>query len=149
MSFVVTTLVLSADVANAGTVTVNYPTGTNQAFFTGDNASATGAVVVNENEVYPEAVSGVRINLSYGASNITLTNNTGVTWPAGSRLRVQLGRAGNDRPGFEPAPAITDLGTRDVTATVNQTTVNTQLNAIADTVDAILRALRSEGIIKS
>lgn len=104
MSFVTTSVVLAAQVANAGTVTVPYPAGTNQAFFTGANAAAnSGAAVINENDVYPEAGSGVRINLTYGGSDITLTNNTGVTWPAGSIVRVQLGRAGIDRPGFQRA----------------------------------------------
>ena len=40
MSFVVTSVVLGAAVANTGTVTVPYPAGTNQAFFTGVNAAA-------------------------------------------------------------------------------------------------------------
>lgn len=147
MSFVTTTVVLASDVADEGTFDVAYPSGTNQAYFTGDNASATGAAVVNNNEVYAEDDPGV--DILYDTTKITVTNDSGVTWSAGSTVRLQFGRAGNDRPGFEPGPAIADLGTLDVTSTVNQTTVNTQLNAISDKVDAILRALRTEGIIKS
>lgn len=147
MSFVVTTAVLASAVADDGTVDIAYPSGTNQAYFTGDNASATGVVVVNDNEVYQEDDPGVAI--LYDTSVITITNQSGVSWAVGATLRIQLGRAGNDRPGFQPAPAIADLGTLDVTATVNQTTVNTQLNAISDKVDAVLRALRGEGIISS
>lgn len=140
MSFVTTSIVLGAQVANAGTVAVPYPAGTNQAFFTGPNAAAnTGAAVINENDVYPEAAAGVRINLTYGASDITLTNNTGVTWPAGSTVRVQLGRSGNDRPGFaRGAAAIVPLtdssgGTAsDTIAAIGATYVQAEVrNAVA------------------
>lgn len=157
MSFVVTTVVLGSAVANAGTVTVPYPAGTNQAFFTGANAAAnTGAAVLNNNEVYPEAASGVRINLTYGASDITLTNNTGVSWPAGSTVRVQLGRAGNDRPGFVAGPTITALTTSvgtasdtiaDGTGTYSQSVTNNNNASLALKVNQILIALRAAGII--
>jgi hypothetical protein len=143
MSFVVTSVVLGAAVADAGTVTIEYPAGTNQAFFTGANASADGAVTLNDNERFRELPSGVRVNFTYGGSNITLTNNTGITWPAGSVIRAQLGRAGNDRPGFQPNPAIADAATRGASY------VQAEANATVATVNAILRALRAQGIIGS
>lgn len=157
MSFVVTNVVLAAAVANTGTVTVAYPAGTNQAFFTGANAAPnTGAVVLNDNEVYPEAASGVRIGLTYGGSDITLTNNTGISWPIGSRVRVQLGRAGNDRPGFAPNPAIVSLTTTvgtaadtiaDGTGTYSQSVTNNNNASMARKINEILVALRANGII--
>jgi len=157
MSFVVTSAVLASAVANAGTVTLAYPSGTNQAFFTGANASADGAAVLNDNEVYPEAGAGVRINITYGASDITVTNNTGVTWAAGSFLRVQLGRAGNDRPGFRTNPAIASLtdssgGTASTTlAAISGTYVQAEVrNSIASLnaqIERILVAMRSNGLI--
>ena len=157
MSFVVTSAVLASAVANAGTVTLAYPAGTNQAFFTGANASADGVAVLNDNEVYLERVSGVRVNITYGASDITLTNNTGVSWPAGSTLRVQLGRAGNDRPGFATNPAIASLtdssgGTASTTlAAISGTYVQAEVrNSIASLnaqIERILIALRANGII--
>lgn len=143
MSLVVTSVVLGAAVANAGTVTVSYPAGTDQAFFTGANASADGAVVLNGNEVFRELPSGVRVNFTYGASNITLTNNTGLSWPAGSTLLVQLGRAGNDRPDFQPGPAIADAASRGASY------VQAEANATVATVNAMLRAMRAAGIIAS
>ncbi len=160
MSFVVTSVVLGAAVANTGTVTVPYPAGTNQAFFTGVNAAAnTGAAIVNDNDFYPEAGSGVRINLTYGAGDITLTNNTGVSWPIGSTVRVQLGRAGNDRPGFTINPAIASLtdssgGTASATlAAISGTYVQAEVrNSIASLnaqINNILIALRANGIIQS
>lgn len=156
MSFVTTSIVLAAQVANAGTVTLTYPAGTNQAFFTGANAAAnTGAAIVNENDVYPEAASGTRINLTYGASDITLTNNTGVAWPAGSTVRVQLGRAGNDRPGFARAggsvvPLTTTVGTAsdtiaDVGAAFNQTTLNNIVASLAAKINELAVQVRANG----
>lgn len=156
MSFVTTSIVLAADVANAGTATVNYPAGTDQAFFTGANAAAnTGVAIVNENDVYPEAPSGVRIGLTYGASNVTLTNNTGVTWPAGSIVRVQLGRAGIDRPGFQRAggaivPLTTSVGTvsntiADVTGTFSQTVLNNNLASLAAKINELAVQVRALG----
>lgn len=158
MSFSVTPLTtLAADVANAATVTVSYPAGTTQASFIGANAAAnTGSLVLNGNEVYPEAAAGVRVNFTYGASNVTVTNNTGITWPAGSTIRVQFGRAGADRPGFAPAPAIVSLTTSvgtasdtiaDVGAAFNQTTLNNIMASQALKINQVLVALRSVGII--
>lgn len=155
MSFVVTEQVLASAVADTGTVTVAYPSGYAQADFTGANASATGVVVVNDNEVYDEGDPG--IGLSYGGSNVTLTNNTGVSWPVGSKIRVQLAFAGNDRPGFEPGPAITSLtdssgGTASTTlaaigGTYSQTEVRNSVATLAAQIERILDALRNEGII--
>lgn len=157
MSFIVTSAVLASAVANAGTVVIPYPSGTNQAFFTGVNASANGAAVLNDNEVYPEAGAGVRVNFTYGASDITVTNNTGATWPVGSTLRVQLGRIGNDRPDFQSGPAIASLtdssgGTAGATlAAISGTYVQAEVrNSVASLnaqIERILAALRAQGII--
>ena len=111
-------LTLATAVANAGTVTIAYPTGTTRADFVGRNAAADGKVVVNGNEVYNEATSGVRINLAYGASNITLTNNTGQTWSAGSTLIVELGQA--DKLVIEGVPAAAAANVGDITSALAQ-----------------------------
>ncbi len=118
MAFSIVSTVLASAVANGGTVTLSYPTGTTQMTFTGANASASGQVTVNDNERYVERASGVRVNFTYGASSITLTNNTGVTWPAGATIRAQLGyvalNSGSfvDRPWQVPDvdPTATTLG---------------------------------------
>lgn len=158
MSFAVTPLItLTAAVANAGTVTVAYPSGTTQASFIGANqATNTGSLVLNGNEVYPEAGSGVRVNFTYGASDVTVTNNTGVTWPAGSTIRAQFGRAGNDRPGFSAGPAVTALTTAfgtaadalvDVTASPTQATINNNFASVVRRIDRLELALRANGLI--
>lgn len=160
MSFRIVEVTLGSAVANAGTVTLAYPTGTTQASFIGANAAPnTGQVVLNDNEVYPEAGSGVRINLSYGGSDITLTNNTGLSWAAGSRLRVQLGIAGNDRPGFQRGPAIASLtdnsgGTASdtlaaITGSYVEATMENTVASLAAKINQILVTLRANGMISS
>lgn len=92
--------VLSGSVANAATFTVNYPTGTDAGAFTG---SVKHALVINQN-VYT-APTG--FSVSFGASNITITNSTGATLAAASPYILQLETAGS-RPyvdtesGFKP-----------------------------------------------
>lgn len=160
MSFNVVTVVLGTAVADTGTVTLAYPTGTTQASFTGANAAAnTGVAYINDNDEYPEASSGVRINLTYGGSDITLTNNTGQTWAAGSTVRVQLGRAGNDAPAFQAGTAITSLtdssgGTASntlaaITGSYVEATIENTVASLAAKTNEILVALRSAGIIRS
>ena len=84
---------LAAAVANGGTVTLAYPTGTTQADFNAGLASG-GYAMLNGDKI---AVGGSGIAISYGASNITVTNNTGASWAAGSTLAVQLEQPdGND-----------------------------------------------------
>lgn len=143
MSFKIVNATLAAAVANAGTVTLSYPAGTAQADFTGANASADGAAIINDNDFYPEAASGVRVNYTYGGSNITLTNNTGVTWPAGATVIAQLGQAGGDAPALAPAPAIANA------AAAGATYAQAEANATVTKVNQILLALRSQGIIES
>lgn len=141
MSFRIVEVTLAAAVADNGTVTLAYPAGTNQAFFTGANASADGVVVLNDNDLIVEDDPGV--SFTYGAGDITLTNLTGASWPAGTHIRAQLGRAGNDRPGFEPSPAIADVGV------AGGSYAAAEVNAIGTAVNKILATLRVEGIIKS
>lgn len=161
MSFAVANeVVLASAVANAGTVTIAaYPAGTTQASFIGPNAAPnTGVAVLNGNEVYREAASGVRVNITYNASDITVTNNTGITWPAGSRLQMQFGRAGVDRPDFQTGNAITSLtdssgGTAGTTiaaigATYTQAEVRNAVASLAAQIERILIALRSQGLIQ-
>jgi len=143
MSFRIVDLVLASSVANAGTVTIPYPAGTNQAFFTGANASADGAVTLNDNDTFLELVSGVRVNFTYGPSDITLTNNTGITWPAGTRVRAQLGRAGNDAPTLRPGNPVADA------VAVGAAFSQTEVNAVVTQLNRLLRELRAQGIIRS
>jgi hypothetical protein len=82
MSFKIITGTLSADVASAGTFTVNYPTGTNAGHYA---ESVNHQLVINQNVyAYPAGFS-----LTFGSSNITVTNNGTGTWSNGSSFSLQ------------------------------------------------------------
>lgn len=83
-----TPFALVADVADQATLVIGYPPGFTQASFTGANASATGQVAINDNDIYFETEGDIVI--TYGASTITIFNDTSQTWPAGAGARVQL-----------------------------------------------------------
>jgi hypothetical protein len=68
-----------------------------QANFTGANASATGQVAINDNDIYEEAEEDVAF--TYGASTISVQNATGLTWPAGALIRVQAARTATPAAG--------------------------------------------------
>lgn len=92
MGFATKTLTLGSAVASpAGTVVFDYPTGSAQADFTSDNASATAYLLLNGNDRYEEADD--EFDISYGASSVTVTNKTGATWAAGTVLTVNLANA--------------------------------------------------------
>lgn len=75
--------VLSADVANGGTFTVSYPTGTNRGTFTG--AVQHGFSVNGQNLRHFD-----QFLAALGASNVTITNRSGSTWPAGQAFVLML-----------------------------------------------------------
>jgi len=93
--------VLTADVANGGTFTVGYLTNRDPGFYTG---GFDHRVVSN-----PYGSAGTidgKASFSFGASNVTITNNSGVTWKQGTRVNVQLDRVGPnqiDLPGVTSA----------------------------------------------
>ena len=103
---------LASAVANSGTVVIDYPQGYTQDNFTGSRASARGVAVINSNDIHEEVRE--KISLNYGASEITLTNFSGVTWEKRARLLVQLAFAEvSGGSGGDPVPllpsALTEL----------------------------------------
>lgn len=80
---------LAAAVANAGTVVIAaYPAGTDKALLDG---TAGGVVAVNST-TYKQGAGAGTVAIAYGASSITITNNTGETWPAGADFVASFGR---------------------------------------------------------
>lgn len=88
MSFYIVKGTLAADVANAGTFTVSYPTGTNLGTFTG---SVNHKLGINQAANYSAPVD---FSLTFGSSNITVTNNTSSTWLNGSSFTLQVEQVG-------------------------------------------------------
>lgn len=78
---------LGADVADAGTFTVNYPTGTNR----GDFEFAVGHYMTINGTRYNQPED---IGLSFGATSVTVTNRSGGTIPAASRAFFNFERIG-------------------------------------------------------
>jgi hypothetical protein len=124
MGFKIIEITLGSAIADDGTLTgIAYPSGTNQAYFTGGALSNTGKAIINYNDVYNQADPG--IGITYGASTITLTNLSGVTWPATSHVTLQLGYAAgltvSDLSGLTATVAemnrVADVSTRVVSIT--------------------------------
>jgi hypothetical protein len=93
MSFDTMTRMLSSAVANGGTFTVGYLDGRSAGSYTLGrfhkvNGTATGELTQEAGQV----------SFSFGASEITITNNTGQSIPAGSTLWIQCDRLGIDNP---------------------------------------------------
>jgi len=87
-------VVLAADVVHTGTFTVPYPIGTTQQSFLFGRAGANNYIMVDYANKFTQAAS--QISLAYGASLITVTNSTGQTLVAGSRVYVACDQADGD-----------------------------------------------------
>jgi len=81
-------VVLASAVADDGTVAVSYPTGTTQAGLTG---STDGEVTINDGAYGRWDQGDDGATFAFGASTITITNKSGVSWPAGATLRASFG----------------------------------------------------------
>lgn len=84
-------LVLAADVANGGTFTVGYPSGRDN----GDYAGGFAHKVISNTFGILDADLG-EVSFSFGASNITVTNNSNLTLTAGTELYIELDKWGGD-----------------------------------------------------
>ena len=78
---------LASNVADGATFTTAYPSGTNQDALTG----STGGVIVDQTTqaVWKQGAGGFTV--SFGASTITITNDSDVTWAAGDDLVLSFG----------------------------------------------------------
>lgn len=112
-SFGVARTVLAAAVANSGTFTVGYPTGTTQGSFTGGLAGSAHIMVINDNDDY---VAPSQFSAAFGASNITVTNSTGQTLPAGADVAIQFDMVDGNQVAFLtfPIELASIVGTQDV-----------------------------------
>lgn len=149
----VTTVTLATDVANNGTFTVSYPTGSNQALLRG---STGGRMVVDADASFGQGAGG--FTAAFGASNITVTNTTGATLTAGRVITISFGDptvAGRYETGAR-VTGIIDLtatvGTAsdtiaDATGAFSQTVLNNNFRSLSDKINQINAALRAAGVI--
>lgn len=89
--FVSVQVTLSADVADSGTFTVNYPAGYNL----GDFENAVGHYIVLNGD---RLVQPQHVGLSFGSGAVTVTNRTGGTLPQGAKGFMQFELAGAPAP---------------------------------------------------
>lgn len=84
----ITKTILASAVADGGTVAIAYPSGTNQDSLTGTTG---GVVSINDGAggTFDQGAGG--FTASFGASTITLTNDSNLTWPAGATLTASFG----------------------------------------------------------
>lgn len=80
---------LASAVADAATVAIAYPAGTTQASLTG---STGGTLTINDGAggSFKQGAGG--FTAAFGASTITITNDSDVTWPAGAVLAASFGQ---------------------------------------------------------
>lgn len=106
--------VLAAAVADDATFTIAYPTGTTQGDFDKGLANLANCyVILNSNDKWTYADPG--INLSFGASNITVTNRSGYSWPIGTEVDLHLDvKDGNRRLMTFPLPPMAGWTAADI-----------------------------------
>jgi hypothetical protein len=145
---------LASAVAQAANFTTTYPSGTVQA----DLIQSTGGRLVIDGSVYKQGAGG--FTLTFGASNITVVNDSGVTWAAGSEVILSFGtsdKAGSFNPGIRnggivPLTAATGTASDtivDVTATPTQTTINNNFKSLSDKMNLLIAELQQAGILNS
>lgn len=156
-SLVTTRATLATAVNNTGTVVIAYPSGWTQARLLG---TVGGSLTLANNERFPQAASGAgTVAFTFGASDITITNNSGITWPAFSEIIVGFGtkdEAGrytvdlNVTPGPQVLTAATGTPSTtiaDVGGSFTQATLNNNFKSLADQVNLITNALKASGIV--
>jgi len=98
MSYDVVETTLASAVADAGTFTVSYPDNRDG----GDYQGGSDHRVVSIGYGDMKALDG-DVSFSFGASEITVTNNSGQTLAADTKVWVQLDRLGADSGAYAPA----------------------------------------------
>lgn len=102
-SYDVVPLVLAADVANGGTFTVGYPNNRDSGSY------ALGWAHRVRSNKYGTLFSGTKVSFTFGTSNVTVTNNSGVILEAGTQLYVHLDRPGGNIDQPYPSTRMSDL----------------------------------------
>lgn len=85
---------LTANVISTGTFTVPYPAGTTQQDFDTGLGSVGGVAIINDSDRW--TVAAAQVSFTFGAALITVTNSSGVTWLANSKVSLEIDQqAGN------------------------------------------------------
>lgn len=146
---------LVSAVAQAGTFTTSYPAGSTQASLLG---SVGGQIFVGGTQaLYRQQAGG--FSLTFNTSDITVTNDSGVTWPAGETLTISFGTNEtvfgdyNQSTRVRGITALTaSTGTAsdtipDAGASFTQATQNNINQSFATKINQIIDAMKKEGAI--
>lgn len=104
--------VLVSAVADSGTFAVSYPSGFTQDDFTRGLAGAGHYMIVNDNDRWTAA--GSKMSASFGASTVTVTNSTGASLAAGSRVSLYFDVVDGDLATFTFAIDLASIAVGDV-----------------------------------
>lgn len=100
--FATASLVLASAVADDGTFTVAYPSGTSQLSFNAGLEASGHYAILNFNDKYENADPG--ISVSFGSSDITVTNRSGASWAAGTQVDMFFDMVEDDEVVFLSFP---------------------------------------------
>ena len=106
--------VLAAAVADNATTTIAYPSGTTVGDFDKGLADSTDTyLILNKNDRWTEADPG--FSISYGASEITITNLSGYSWAIGTEIDLHIAvKEGNRRMVSIPLPPMAEWTAADI-----------------------------------
>ena len=150
----VTQVTLASAVNNGATFTVAYPAGITQAMLLG---STNGRMVVNGDAVFNQGGTP-GFTVTFGASNATVTQNTGATLPIGTVIDISFGDTGV-RGNFESGVRVRGVtaltaatGTAsdtvaDVGAAFAQATLNNNFRSVSEKINELRAALVTAGIL--
>lgn len=104
--------VLVSAVTDSSTFAVSYPSGFTQDDFTRGLAGSAHYMIVNDNDRWTAAAS--KMSVSFGASTVTVTNSTGATLAAGSRISLYFDVVDGDIATFTLAIDLASITAADV-----------------------------------
>ena len=144
--------VLAAAVADGATLTLAYPSGFTQAKL---NGSTGGQIAINQDR-WKQGAGGFTV--AFGPSDITVTNDSDVSWPKDAEVIASFGdttQDGSYNPDIRQGPiasltAATGTASNtvaDVGGAFTQATLNNNFKSLADKQNAVIVALRNAGII--
>lgn len=109
---------LVAAVANNGTYTTPYPAGTTQQNFDTGLGSVGGEAVVNDSDKW--TVAAAQVSFTFGAALITVTNLSGQTWAANSKVSLEIDQqAGNSAELIEIPLVLSTIGNANIFTQAN------------------------------
>lgn len=145
---------LGVAVINGNTMTFSYPSGTNQAYWLGltdnDHAIAIGKAGT-VGVFYSKAVTNgtSEFSVSFDASVITVTNNSGVTWRNGDTCTLKLDESSQLTTDIAPDYGLAESKLTAVRPTAGNFEIASGLESFRDLEDMERGATKNQGALES